>query len=277
MHELRKIQHERNYDPESKVELDLQFILNRPSKNLDIFIDFLSKESPDILPELIDRLTDRLSEFEGASVEDVSFEYTPKNIDAYPEEFRQLRSISLSLLKHRGCLQTEKDGKISVRYWDFISSYLIPTYLLAETLVAIGPRDKALELYKRFVDYSTTLTCKLDESITCVEDFYRSAASEDSATHTGTLFLRRNGVIGFKATRCMWAEILKEFGDPELGYAVACHYDFLAAEYIGKNFRLTRTRTLMQGDEICDFCWHDISIDKEMKHPPKEFWQELDK
>ena len=143
--------------------------------------------------------------------------------------------------------------------------------------MAIGPRDKALELYKRSVDYNINLTRKLDESITCAEDYYESATSEDLATHTGTWFLTRNGVIGLKVTRCMWVEILKEFGDPELGYAVACHCDFQSAKYIGKNFRLTRTRTLMQGDEICDFCWHDVSIDKEMKHAPEEFWQELDK
>ena len=277
MYEIVETRHETKYDPESRVEVDLQSILNRPSKDLDMFIDFLSKESPDILPELIDRLTDRLSEFEDTSVEDVPFEYTPKNISTYPEVFRRLRSVSLFLLKYRDSIQSAKDGKISVRYWDFISSNLIPTYLLAETLVAIGPRDKALELYKRYVDHRTRLTSKLDESITCVEDFYKESTSTDSATHTGTGFLTRNGVIGSKTTRCMWFEILREFGDPELGYAVACHYDFLAAKYIGKNFRLTRTRTLMQGDEICDFCWHDISIDKEMKHPPEEFWQELDK
>ena len=277
MYEIVETRHEKNYAPESDVEVDLQFILNRPSKDLDMFIGFLSKESPDILPELIDRLTDRLSEFEGTSVEDVPFEHTPKNISTYPEEFRRLRSVSLFLLKYRDSIQTEKEGKISVRYWDFVSSYLIPTYLLAETLVAIGPRDKALELYKRYVDHRTSLTSKLDESITTVEDFHRIITSEDSVTHTGTLFLTRNGVIGFKTTRCMWVEILKEFGDPELGYAVACHYDFHKAKYISKNFRLTRTRTLMQGDEICDFCWHDISVDKEMKHPPEEFWQELNR
>lgn len=277
MYELIEIRHETNYAPESNVEVDLQSILNRPSKDLDMFIDFLSKEYPDILPELIYRLTDRLSEFEGTSVEDVSYEYTPKNIDAYPEEFSRLRSVSLFLLKYENCLRTEKDGKISVRYWDFISSYLIPAYLLAETLVAIGPRDEALELYKRYVDNRTNLTEKLDESITCVEDFHKIITSEDSVTHTGTLFLTRNGAIGYKTTRCMWVEILKEFGAPELGYAVACHYDFHKAKYISKNFRLTRTRTLMQGNEICDFCWHDISVDKEMKHPPEEFWQELDK
>ena len=106
LYELTEIKHETNYAPESNVEVDLQFILNRPSKDLDMFIDFLSKESPNILPELIDRLSNRLSEFEGTSVEDVPFSYTPKNIDAYPEEFKRLRSVSLFLLKYRDYLQT---------------------------------------------------------------------------------------------------------------------------------------------------------------------------
>ncbi len=70
--------------------------------------------------------------------------------------------------------------------------------------------------------------------------------------------------------------ILKKFGDPEIGYAVACHFDFLNAQYISKNFRLTRTKTLMEGNEMCDFCWHDTEISKEMNRRLKGFWKKLD-
>jgi hypothetical protein len=162
-----------------------------------------------------------------------------------------------------------------VPYWDLVRSSIIPGYLLAEALTDVIPREQAINLYKRSVDYRTDKTAKIDESITGLEDLYK--ANTASPTHTGIAFLATNGILGSKTTRCMWADILlNEFRDSELCYAVACYYDFNAARYINKNFRLTRIKTLMQGDAMCDFCWHDISIDKEMKHPPDEFWQELD-
>lgn len=275
MYEIVDIKKDEEYNPQFIIETELQNQVDRTSESLDLFIEFMLKESPDILSELLSRFIGRLSNYDGISLNDISFEYTPKNLETYPEVFELLRSVSLSLLNYKDHISTEKDGKISAPYWYLIRSVIIPAYLLVETLVSICSRSKAIELYKKSVDYATDHTHKIDESITNIEDLYK-ASSTASPTHTRTGFLTRNGAAGTKITRCMWFEILKEFGDPELGYAVACHYDFQAALYINKNFRLTRTKTLMQGDEMCDFCWHDISIDKNMKHPPERFWRELD-
>lgn len=276
LYDIVEIERDDEYNPQFIVEFELQKIIDRTSGLLDRFIDFMQKESPDILPQLLDQFKNKLAQYELIDISHVSFSYTPKNHDAFPDVFEQIRAVSLTLLNYPEYISTEKDGKISVPYWNYVRSYLIPFYLIASTMVEIMPREQAIELYKRSVDYETDQTQKVDGSITCVEDLYKVGVGTSSPTHTGTGFLTRNGVVGSKTTRCMWEDILQEFDDPELGYAVACHYDFNAARYINKNFRLTRTKTLMQGDEMCDFCWHDISIDTEMKHPPDSFWQELD-
>ncbi|MHA2162349.1 MAG: L-2-amino-thiazoline-4-carboxylic acid hydrolase [Candidatus Thorarchaeota archaeon] len=78
-----------------------------------------------------------------------------------------------------------------------------------------------------------------------------------------------------RVNRCMWHELQKEYGDPEIAYVNSCHFDFYAATLWNENFVLTRTKTLMQGDDCCDFCWHDKRYDKEMKHPPAKFWDSL--
>ncbi len=264
------------YDPRQNIEIYKQSLLRRTSTDLDLFIEFLSRESPAIIHDFVDRYVARLSDCEGISVDDIDFEHTPKNISSFPEAFQKVRSVSLALLNYEKYLPTEEEGVLSISYWDWIRSYLIPAYLLAETYVKMGPRDEALKTYKRYVDHRTRTTKEQNEEKTTVEDYYRKVTSKDTPTHLGTWFLTNNGLGGSKVTKCMWVEILKGFEDPEIGYAVACHFDFLNTQYISQNFRLTRTKTLMEGDEMCDFCLHDTDISKEMKHPPKDFWKKLD-
>ena len=276
MYDITKIDCDDEYNPQSVIEVEVQTTISRSSRFLDSFIEFVRKESPDILTKTLNRFKDRLTGFEHANLDHVSFDKTPKNFEAFPDIFRHIRAVSLSLLRYNECIATEKDGKISVTYWNYVRSYLIPLYHLAQTLVDVVPREQGIDLYQRSVDYETDQTEKIDESITCLEDFFRLAFSKGTPALSRITFLTEKGIAGVKITRCLWVDILKEFDDPKISYAVACHYDLHAARYINKNFRLTRKKTLMQGNGFCDFCWHDISIDKEMKHLSDDFWQELD-
>jgi hypothetical protein len=61
--------------------------------------------------------------------------------------------------------------------------------------------------------------------------------------------------IGYRYTRCMYAEILRELGEPELGLVMCARDEPWVKSYNpGLGFR--RTKTLMEGDEVCDhvFC-----------------------
>jgi hypothetical protein len=42
-------------------------------------------------------------------------------------------------------------------------------------------------------------------------------------------------------------------GEPELGFLLVCTADFATAEGFGPDVRLTRTQTIMQGADHCDF------------------------
>lgn len=57
----------------------------------------------------------------------------------------------------------------------------------------------------------------------------------------------------FNVTRCLYAEFYKELGEPELGFLLVCSADFPTAEGIGPDIKLTRTQTIMQGANHCDF------------------------
>lgn len=59
--------------------------------------------------------------------------------------------------------------------------------------------------------------------------------------------------FAFDVTRCAYAEFYKALGEPELGFLLVCTADFATAEGFGRDVRLTRTQTIMQGASHCDF------------------------
>jgi L-2-amino-thiazoline-4-carboxylic acid hydrolase len=54
-------------------------------------------------------------------------------------------------------------------------------------------------------------------------------------------------------TGCRYAQFYKELGVPELGFLLVCSSDFPFAEGLGPDIKLTRTQTIMQGANHCDF------------------------
>ena len=54
-------------------------------------------------------------------------------------------------------------------------------------------------------------------------------------------------------TRCRYAEFYQALGAPELGFLLTCDADSSFAEGFGPDVELTRTKTIMQGFDHCDF------------------------
>lgn len=54
-------------------------------------------------------------------------------------------------------------------------------------------------------------------------------------------------------TGCRYAQFYKELGVPELGFLLVCSLDLPMAEGFGPDVKLTRTHTIMQGADHCDF------------------------
>lgn len=54
-------------------------------------------------------------------------------------------------------------------------------------------------------------------------------------------------------TGCRFAKFYKEIGAPELGFLLICSSDFPMAEGFGSDVQFTRTQTIMQGANHCDF------------------------
>ncbi len=61
--------------------------------------------------------------------------------------------------------------------------------------------------------------------------------------------------------RCRYAEFYKELSEPELGFLLVCTADFAVADGFGDDVELTRTQTIMQGADHCDFRYRRVKKD----------------
>jgi hypothetical protein len=61
------------------------------------------------------------------------------------------------------------------------------------------------------------------------------------------------GRLEFDVTRCRYAEMYRELGIPELGAVLSCNRDGAFCTGFNPAIALTRTKTIMEGAERCDF------------------------
>jgi hypothetical protein len=56
-------------------------------------------------------------------------------------------------------------------------------------------------------------------------------------------------------TRCLWAQTFREAGAADIGYATMCHPDFSSAPAFNPKIRMSRPKTLMQGNDHGNDRW----------------------
>jgi len=56
-------------------------------------------------------------------------------------------------------------------------------------------------------------------------------------------------------SQCLWAKTFRAQDAADIGYATICHADFAATTTFHPKLKLTRTKTLMQGDDCCNHRW----------------------
>ncbi len=59
--------------------------------------------------------------------------------------------------------------------------------------------------------------------------------------------------FSFNVTRCRYAELYRALGIPELGAILSCNRDYALIEGFNNDIDLTRTQTIMEGGDHCDF------------------------
>jgi len=64
-----------------------------------------------------------------------------------------------------------------------------------------------------------------------------------------------SGEARLRVTKCFWADAFRELGAIDIGRALYCADEFASASGFNRHIGLTRTKTLMEGDDYCDHCY----------------------
>ncbi|TYO65237.1 2-amino-thiazoline-4-carboxylic acid hydrolase [Bradyrhizobium hipponense] len=84
-----------------------------------------------------------------------------------------------------------------------------------------------------------------------VSSAFKTYARDDALAYD--VIEQSHDAFDFNVTRCAYAEFYKALGEPELGFLLVCTADFATADGFGPDVELTRTQTIMQGADHCDF------------------------
>jgi hypothetical protein len=67
-------------------------------------------------------------------------------------------------------------------------------------------------------------------------------------------------VFELKVTECLWAAVFREAGlGGELGHATICNMDYQWPNAFNPDFKMERSKTLMQGDDHCNHKYIDTT------------------
>ncbi|MBR0684787.1 L-2-amino-thiazoline-4-carboxylic acid hydrolase [Bradyrhizobium manausense] len=116
---------------------------------------------------------------------------------------------------------------------------------------------KALgDLYRRFGE--EFWTAKNETNLgQAVASAFKTYARDDALAYD--VIEQTQDAFAFDVKRCAYAEFYKALGEPELGFLMVCTADFATAEGFGPDIRLTRTQTIMQGADHCDFRYRRVA------------------
>jgi len=144
--------------------------------------------------------------------------------------------------------------------FDFAFKSLIP--VLQGLAKELG-KDHFLKALKK-VAFESALKAGQDTArqLPC-NDFAAFTASVREPSHFGkhilTLEIVEDTPQAFevKVTECLWAKTFREMGAADIGSLLICHRDYADCQGFNPKITLTRSKTLMEGDDCCNhrFVW----------------------
>ncbi len=138
----------------------------------------------------------------------------------------------------------------------------IEARVLAPLLRALGEefdRERVWEITRKVIqEIAREQGAQLANSVEANDLEHFALAQEtwkkDNAIQIEVLEQRRKK-FSFNVFRCRYVEMYQHLGVPELGKMLSCDRDFAFIEGFNPNIQLTRTQTIMEGSDICDFCF----------------------
>jgi len=137
----------------------------------------------------------------------------------------------------------DRSGMSYQKIFDF--AYKLHTIPLLQRMAEEMGREKFITMLKSL---STEIGL-----VTETRDFWSGLLDSVFWTHviTREIIEESDTVLKYNVTECLWAKTFRESDAGDIGFALFCFPDFARARVAHR--KLIRTKTLMQGDDHCDF------------------------
>lgn len=261
------------YNEKAKLNYKLRNLITPCLGGLELFLKNVKDNISDSFPTIIDYLKNFYEKVENY---DVSIDSDYEILDQYPKILNGSKNHVLSLVNYSKYNPESIDDEIEIDAKDLVRTFTQFEYFFMKSLLEIMNREETIEYIKKLSE-EVSLSRRdpnnyVDSFIESTDRFKNNLARwQMQESVTGPLDEER---LLYKVKKCEWAEVLKDL-DSELCYAMLCYSDFEGAKNLNPNFILTRKKTLMMGDDYCDFCYHDTRTDKDLSHPSKNEFEDL--
>ena len=253
-------------------------------KRLNYLIGFIRKEKPEILKSFVETLNNKFVKLLNTSlvnekmIEELDISKNIIHLKVYPDLLENCLNYYLQLLNIDKTENWTKD-KIKVSNKNQIQSFLFHRYFNAEALTEVTERSTAVQLFKDYIDsYVKSLSSEWTLYDTLEEFREARIPKKDDPPSIGWEIVHgviENGKFPQRKDTCMWDDAITELPDTELKYLAACYGDFQGYNNNNENFILTMEHTVVEGYPYCDCVVHDTRINKDLTHPPKEFFDNM--
>ena len=253
---------------------------------LDYNIGFVAQEKSEFLSKYVNILIEKYQSLVGKNFPGYNSEIIGdifskfKNLIPYPELNKATLNYYFHLLQiEEGSEWETKEVEISMRA--LIQAWTFPSYYLIESLAETIGREEAVKLFKRYITHYYIDHPSPDrDKFVNLEKMLENRLSGDTSSSEWVLVhtMLEKGKYAFKNKTCpTCVDSMTDLPDIEFKYLACCYGDYekFRAVY-SEHLVLTMEHTLMQGDSYCSRVLHDTRIDYDLRHPPKEFWDNFE-
>ncbi|NHJ48992.1 MAG: hypothetical protein FK733_14495 [Asgard group archaeon] len=275
-----------NYLEENTTIKIIEQIDSMMLNKLDYLIGFLKNEKPEVVTNYVKNLIKKyqglaIEDFWGNSSSEIKKVYSKfNNLKQYPD----LQKTSLNYLIHLFQLKDAKAWETTEKEISrkaLIQAWIFPSYYSLQTLSETIDRKEAVKFFKRYITnfYIEHPPPRRDKFVDLEKRFAdRTTGDTTSSEWVIVHTMLEEGKYAFKNKNCpTLVDAMKELPDVELKYLVSCYGDYAKFRaFTNDSIILTMEHTIMEGYPYCSRVMHDTRVDYNLRHPPTEFWDNLE-
>ncbi|MHA2423541.1 MAG: L-2-amino-thiazoline-4-carboxylic acid hydrolase [Candidatus Thorarchaeota archaeon] len=259
-------------------------ITRAPLRRLDYLLELIKESNPEEVTNFVASLGEKYKKMTKTDNLGDGFEKINKKLSEldhlkeYPDLARLLVNYLLQVLQLPEGTDWVED-KVEVPCKNNLRLHLHPRYYNVQTLTETIDRSEALTLYKRYVtQYLKKVRDPERETYSRLEDLFekRKQPRENHSDWEMVFGMIGEGKYAYRNDNCLWVDALADLDDSELKYMVCCYGDYEGAKVYHDDVILTMEHTIAQGNPYCSRVVHDTRVDYNLRHPPKEFWDNIE-